>query len=221
MKTSLRSHAGYDARRRRGMTRQDDAATSLDDMDPHPSTQSSYIIHSLHKAHQDELMRFFQGGISISKSKYFLIVFPFSFSFVVVGSVKKKSFSSLGPTGHTQTHAHTTIIIIIRYLICRLLQIPHSLFREEGYDHREALFGVPPYGGSIAQNVYYADSDLCDPNVDTTAGYPQREKGESWPSPYILMVNRGGCTFVKKVRLSGVNLGRQPKRGIIVLTKLQ
>jgi hypothetical protein len=77
------------------------------------------------------------------------------------------------------------------------------LFKEEGYDHREALFGIPPYGGSIAQNVYYADSDLCDPNVDTSSGYPTRPKKdgkmEAWPSPYILMVNRGGCTFVKKV----------------------
>jgi len=93
-----------------------------------------------------------------------------------------------------------------------MIHIPHSLFREEGYDHREALFGVPPYGGSIAQNVYYADSDLCDPNVDTTAGYPQREKGESWPSPYILMVNRGGCTFVKKVR----NAQRSGAAGVII-----
>ena len=88
---------------------------------------------------------------------------------------------------------------------CAFVQIPHSLFRESGYDHREALFGVPPYGGSIAQNLYYANSDLCDPNVDTRGGFPQRENDSSgkmapWPSPYILMVDRGGCTFVKKVR---------------------
>ena len=83
---------------------------------------------------------------------------------------------------------------------------------------------MPPYGGSIAQNVYYADSDLCDPNVDTTAGYPQREKGESWPSPYILMVNRGGCTFVKKVRFFfffGELGSTNKKEGIILFTKLQ
>jgi hypothetical protein len=84
------------------------------------------------------------------------------------------------------------------------IQIPHRLFKTEGYDHREALFGVPPYGGSIAQNVYYADSDMCDTNVDTHKGYPSRPKGsdgkmEPWPSPYILMLDRGGCTFVKKV----------------------
>jgi len=85
-----------------------------------------------------------------------------------------------------------------------MIHIPHSLFKDDGYDHREALFGIPPYGGSIAQNVYYADDDLCDPNVDTTKGYPRREKDEkgkmaSWEAPYILMVDRGGCTFVKKV----------------------
>jgi len=63
---------------------------------------------------------------------------------------------------------------------------------------------MPPYGGSIAQNLYYADSDLCDPNVDTSKGYPSRDeengKMKPWPSPYILMLDRGGCTFVKKVR---------------------
>jgi hypothetical protein len=93
-------------------------------------------------------------------------------------------------------------------LFC-FFQIPHSLFKEEGYDHREALFGVPPYGGSIAQNVYYADADLCDPNVDTRRGYPIRAKDSSgkmepWASPYILMVDRGGCTFVQKVSLREV-----------------
>jgi hypothetical protein len=102
-------------------------------------------------------------------------------------------------------------------LAALLLQIPHSLFKESGYDHREALFGVPPYGGSIAQNVYYADSDLCDPNVDTRGGYPQRDNDKSgkmapWPSPYILMVDRGGCTFVKKVR----NAQRSGAAGVII-----
>lgn len=78
---------------------------------------------------------------------------------------------------------------------------------DEGYDHREALFGVPPYGGSITQNVYYADSDLCDPNVDTTAGYPSRVdkdgKAQPWPAPFILMVDRGQCPFVRKVSIAG------------------
>jgi hypothetical protein len=98
-----------------------------------------------------------------------------------------------------------------------MIHIPHSLFKEEGYDHREALFGVPPYGGSIAQNVYYADSDLCDPTVDTRAGFPARDVDGSgqmapWPSPYILMVDRGNCTFVKKVR----NAQRSGAAGVVI-----
>mmetsp|Transcript_20914 Transcript_20914/g.31520 ORF Transcript_20914/g.31520 Transcript_20914/m.31520 type:complete len:518 (+) Transcript_20914:115-1668(+) len=98
-----------------------------------------------------------------------------------------------------------------------MVHIPHSLFKEEGYDHREALFGVPPYGGSIATNVYYADDELCDSDVDTHKGYPSRETGkngkmEPWPSPFILMVDRGGCTFVKKVR----NAQRAGAAGVII-----
>jgi hypothetical protein len=79
------------------------------------------------------------------------------------------------------------------------------LFQDGGYDHRDALFGRPAYGGSIAQNVYYAQSTLCDQNVDTSTGVPAREidpktnKMQPWPSPYILMVDRGECSFVQKV----------------------
>jgi hypothetical protein len=78
--------------------------------------------------------------------------------------------------------------------------MPQSLYKENGYDHREALFGSSPYGGSIAQNLYYADSDLCDATVDPTRGYPERKPKEAWPSPFILLVDRGGCSFVRKVR---------------------
>lgn len=97
------------------------------------------------------------------------------------------------------------------------IHIPHSLYKEDGYDHREALFGIPPYGGSIAQNLYYAESNLCEPNVDTRKGYPTRPKDkdgkqEPWPSPYILMVDRGGCTFVQKVR----NAQRSGAAGVII-----
>mmetsp|Transcript_10829 Transcript_10829/g.15852 ORF Transcript_10829/g.15852 Transcript_10829/m.15852 type:complete len:523 (+) Transcript_10829:391-1959(+) len=97
------------------------------------------------------------------------------------------------------------------------IHIPQSLFKEEGYNHREALFGVPPYGGAIAQMLYYADSQLCDTDVDTRKGYPIRPKDkdgkmEPWPSPYVLMVDRGGCTFVQKVR----NAQRSGAAGVIV-----
>jgi hypothetical protein len=75
---------------------------------------------------------------------------------------------------------------------------------------------MPPYGGSIAQNVYYADSDLCDDNVDPSGGYPKRDmangKMKPWESPFILMMDRGGCTFVKKVR----NAQRAGASGVII-----
>eukprot|EP00551_Chaetoceros_affinis_P002403 CAMPEP_0203641242 /NCGR_PEP_ID=MMETSP0088-20131115/6550_1 /ASSEMBLY_ACC=CAM_ASM_001087 /TAXON_ID=426623 /ORGANISM="Chaetoceros affinis, Strain CCMP159" /LENGTH=522 /DNA_ID=CAMNT_0050496631 /DNA_START=34 /DNA_END=1602 /DNA_ORIENTATION=- len=81
------------------------------------------------------------------------------------------------------------------------VQIPKSLFKDGGYDHREALFGSPPYGGSISQTVYYTDSDFCDKNaIDPTSGYPRRENNDPWPSPFILMVDRGSCSFVQKAR---------------------
>ena len=60
-------------------------------------------------------------------------------------------------------------------------------------------------GKSLTQNLYYVDSDLCGRNIDSkNMGYPQREYGEDglmlpWTSPFILMVDRGGCSFVQKV----------------------
>lgn len=81
------------------------------------------------------------------------------------------------------------------------------MYRESGYDHREALFGLPPYGGSIKEYVYYADDQLCGDNNDADAssgGYPERDivngTMKPWEPPFILMVDRGGCTFVRKVR---------------------
>jgi len=98
------------------------------------------------------------------------------------------------------------------------IHIPKSLFQPNGYEHMEALFGVPPYGGSIQQNVYYSDSDLCDSNVDMHSGYPANRKVgsdgqmEMWQAPFILMVDRGDCTFVKKVR----NAQRAGAAGVII-----
>ena len=92
--------------------------------------------------------------------------------------------------------------VVLRFGLTLLLlhwQIPESLFKQDGYDHRQALFGVPSYGGSIMQTVYYADSTLCDPIVDTSKGYPRRPNNAPWPAPYILMVDRGDCTLVQKV----------------------
>eukprot|EP00591_Stephanopyxis_turris_P008548 CAMPEP_0195517022 /NCGR_PEP_ID=MMETSP0794_2-20130614/9514_1 /TAXON_ID=515487 /ORGANISM="Stephanopyxis turris, Strain CCMP 815" /LENGTH=536 /DNA_ID=CAMNT_0040645753 /DNA_START=62 /DNA_END=1672 /DNA_ORIENTATION=- len=101
------------------------------------------------------------------------------------------------------------------------IHIPQSLFKDEGYKHREALFGIPPYGGSIAQELFYADSNLCDQEIDVHKGYPEREKDskgkmEPWPSPFILMVDRGDCTFVQKAR----NAQRVGAAGVIIADHL-
>jgi len=54
------------------------------------------------------------------------------------------------------------------------------------------------------QPLYYADSTLCDANVDKGKGFPKRAivngHMEPWPSPFILMMDRGECSFVQKVR---------------------
>ena len=88
------------------------------------------------------------------------------------------------------------------------LQSPQSLAKEGGYDHEEALFGNPPDGTVISENVYYANSEMCDDSKQTD-GYPARPIGldgtmEPFPSPFILMVDRRGhrCTFVEQVRVS-------------------
>jgi len=80
------------------------------------------------------------------------------------------------------------------------IAIPKSLDKEGGYKHREAMFGVPQYGGSISQNVYYAKSDFCNPFEDSSRWLPPQKKGEPPKAPFILMVDKGGCSFVSKVR---------------------
>lgn len=84
-------------------------------------------------------------------------------------------------------------------------QFPRSLHKEAGYEHEVAHFGARPQIGEIAEYVYYADSDLCDQKaVDPHTGYPERRlepdgKMEPWRVPFILIVDRGDCTFVSQV----------------------
>mmetsp|Transcript_18486 Transcript_18486/g.40002 ORF Transcript_18486/g.40002 Transcript_18486/m.40002 type:complete len:522 (+) Transcript_18486:153-1718(+) len=98
------------------------------------------------------------------------------------------------------------------------IHVPKSLTKEGGYEHREALFGIPPYGGSLAQNMYYAADTICDfDKIDNHAGFPIRAKDDDgnmlpWQSPYVLMVDRGGCTFVQKAR----NAQRVGAAGMII-----
>lgn len=96
-----------------------------------------------------------------------------------------------------------------------MIHVPHSLFQAGGYDHREALFGRPPYGGAIAQSVYYAEDDLCDPSKPILHAHPKdvNEKGEVvLKPPFILMLDRGGCSFVQKVR----NAQRNGAAGVVI-----
>lgn len=87
---------------------------------------------------------------------------------------------------HTYTHTLTPFPSVS--------QVPHRLFKESAYDHREAMFGRPPYGKSISQNVYYADSYMCTNEKNSTLK-------KAWELPFILLVNRGGdCSSVRKVR---------------------
>lgn len=123
------------------------------------------------------------------------------------------------------------------------VQIPRELFKAEGYAHKEALFGIPVYGGFIAEKLYYSSSTfLCSaPTADeasttqythtythihiivhqaqTARGHSSQPAGpvsalcpanscgwvmwlqvKAWQSPFILMADRGNCTFVTKVR---------------------
>lgn len=97
------------------------------------------------------------------------------------------------------------------------VQIPSDLNSrtKQGYDHRDALFGIPPYGASIHEHVYYTTDLLCGSSAaapgssipkwkqkkgdNVPQSYPDT-KGKPWPHPFILMVDRGDCTFVQKVR---------------------
>mmetsp|Transcript_988 Transcript_988/g.1288 ORF Transcript_988/g.1288 Transcript_988/m.1288 type:complete len:486 (-) Transcript_988:398-1855(-) len=85
------------------------------------------------------------------------------------------------------------------------VMIPKELSKHDGYDHRDAMFGVLPYGGTIQQQVYYADSTMCDPsaiNSNSKGGYPTRSDNSPWKPPFILLIDRGDCSFVQKVRHS-------------------
>jgi PA domain len=96
-----------------------------------------------------------------------------------------------------------------------MVHVPHKLFKEGGYEHREALFGRPPYGGSISQSVYYVEDDLCDMSKPVLHTFPKdvNEKGEViLKSPFIMMVNRGNCAFVQKVR----NAQRNGAAGVVI-----
>ena len=69
---------------------------------------------------------------------------------------------------------------------------PASL--QKDYQHRDALFGKAPFGGEIESNIFYTSRSLCDDEPDPGTPNSIRNKG------YVLMVDRGGCSFVTKTR---------------------
>jgi hypothetical protein len=80
-----------------------------------------------------------------------------------------------------------------------LILQPLSLASEfpNGVEHKPAMFGIPSYASAIEGPLVYAtsgiDSNGCTP-------IPQSEV-DTWPTGVrIVMVDRGNCTFVDKVR---------------------
>jgi hypothetical protein len=77
--------------------------------------------------------------------------------------------------------------------------IPKSLHKDNGtsYDHQPAYFGshygIHAMDGSMTHSVYYTGHTLCNTNF-TSLGR------ETPKPPFILMINRGSCQFVTKVR---------------------
>jgi hypothetical protein len=65
---------------------------------------------------------------------------------------------------------------------------------DQDFDHRDALFGSSPFGKEIESNIFYTTKTLCDD--EPSSGAPASIEKEG----YILMINRGGCSFVEKVR---------------------
>lgn len=106
----------------------------------------------------------------------------------------------------TGTVVSNTAIVLADVIIAVVIADP------SGYNHREALFGKIPYGNALSQTVYWADAELCDDFVDRQKGYPCRYDatgkcapwgwmgGDVGEVPYILMVDRGSCSFVRKVQ---------------------
>ncbi|KAL3923352.1 MAG: hypothetical protein SGILL_001704 [Bacillariaceae sp.] len=60
-------------------------------------------------------------------------------------------------------------------------------------NHRGALFGKNPFGETLTRNVYYTKRPLCNGQVPDTPDYIKAEG-------YLLLVDRGDCSFVEKIR---------------------
>lgn len=81
------------------------------------------------------------------------------------------------------------------------VHIPFSLHNPNGEEHVQAEFGFLQSSGSIAQYLFYTDSDLCSPIVNQTQGFPTG----GFQRTFIMMADRGpkaaeDCSSVTKAR---------------------
>ncbi|KAG7398836.1 Vacuolar-sorting receptor 1 [Phytophthora boehmeriae] len=68
--------------------------------------------------------------------------------------------------------------------------LPEKLMKKDGYAHKEALFGYPAYSmGSLQTQLVYTTDSGC-----------EEIKSQGWEPPFALMLDRGDCHFVEKVR---------------------
>lgn len=68
--------------------------------------------------------------------------------------------------------------------------LPESLMKKDGYQHKDALFGYPAYAiGSLQTQLIYTNSTGCEKIV-----------ADNWEPPFALLLDRGDCHFVEKVR---------------------
>lgn len=96
------------------------------------------------------------------------------------------------------------------------INVPASLRKPGGYSHKASLFGRPSYA-STTQRIYYAgasgqcsndETKSCASDSDCSGGGTCVHDGtlctfdttKTYPTPFILMVDRGDCTFVTKAR---------------------
>eukprot|EP00592_Proboscia_alata_P006849 CAMPEP_0194358108 /NCGR_PEP_ID=MMETSP0174-20130528/5440_1 /TAXON_ID=216777 /ORGANISM="Proboscia alata, Strain PI-D3" /LENGTH=831 /DNA_ID=CAMNT_0039128345 /DNA_START=100 /DNA_END=2595 /DNA_ORIENTATION=+ len=73
---------------------------------------------------------------------------------------------------------------------------PTELTQDGGYDHRNALFGLSPFGDVISAPLFYTESLFCEwqDHISFTTDVAKKLNGT-----FIAMIDRGGCAFLTKV----------------------
>jgi hypothetical protein len=82
------------------------------------------------------------------------------------------------------------------------------------YAHTDALFGTPQYSGKLSGRVFYGtdnDKDGCTPYPTPTPW--EEHVGNKMPA--IILIDRGDCTFVQKVR----NAQHRSANAVIIVDK--